>query len=90
MTSIVFVHNLHRGSVSDWQDDNGVYWPAEHLSLDLGNARIFAFGYEPTKVSIGSDGHFGGGLVLKQGMDLLKALNAKRTSVEVPFPSQPS
>ncbi|KAJ2996675.1 hypothetical protein NUW58_g898 [Xylaria curta] len=79
---IVFVHGLHAGSVSDWQDENGVCWPAEHLSLDLGNVRIFAFGYDHAKLNVRSDGLYEGGTIFKPGRDLCLALmNARRADV---------
>jgi hypothetical protein len=81
--SVIFVHGLRHGAVTDWQDEDGVCWPAEHLSLDLGNARILAFGYDPRKVNVKSDGFYEGGLIFKQGEDLWSALKMMRMSDKV-------
>jgi hypothetical protein len=86
MSSIIFVHDVHHGSVSDWQNEDGVCWPAETLSLDLGRARILAFGYDPRKLDIRSDGFYKGGLIFKQGEDLWSALKMKRKSEKVSDP----
>lgn len=84
---IVFVHGLHNGSVSDWQDENGVCWPAENLSLDLGNTRILAFGYDQTRIQIESDGAYEGGTVFDPGRVLCLAIKTarKRDKVQVPL-----
>jgi hypothetical protein len=81
--SVVFVHGLQHGSVSDWRDEDRACWPAEHLSLDLGTARIFSFGYDFTKANVRSDGHYGGGVLLRQGEDLWSLLKKRRRSDQV-------
>ncbi|KAF2118077.1 hypothetical protein BDV96DRAFT_377460 [Lophiotrema nucula] len=83
---IIFVHGLHSGSISDWRDEDGVCWPAEHLSLDLGNARILAFGYDPTKPNVRSDGFYEGGLLFKQGEDLWTHLKTRRKPEKIQVP----
>jgi hypothetical protein len=77
-TSVVFVHDLRGGSVTDWQDDNGVFWPAEHLGQDLQNARILAFGYDGSKVNVKSDGRYDGGLIFSAGQALYHEVNTSR------------
>ncbi|KAI1773477.1 hypothetical protein F4818DRAFT_111186 [Hypoxylon cercidicola] len=75
---IVFVHSLHRGSVSDWQDESGMCWPAENLSLDLGHTRILAFGYHQKRINVQSDGAYEGGVVFEPGRALCLAINTAR------------
>ncbi|XXH03771.1 hypothetical protein Hte_010177 [Hypoxylon texense] len=84
---IVFVHGLHHGSVSDWHDENGLCWPAENLSLDLGNTRILAFGYDQKRIEINSDGAYGGGVVFEPGRVLCLAIKTarKRDKIQVPL-----
>jgi hypothetical protein len=86
ISSVIFVHGLHHGSISDWQNEDGVCWPAESLSLDLGRARILAFGYDTKKLNIRSDGFYEGGRIFKQGEDLWSALNMTRKSDKVSVP----
>ncbi|PVI00676.1 hypothetical protein DM02DRAFT_385125 [Periconia macrospinosa] len=71
---IVFVHDISNGSISDWEDESGVCWPAEHLSLDLKNTRILAFGYDSNDSGVRSDGLYQGGLVFNHGQNLWTAL----------------
>lgn len=95
MFSIVFVHGLHHGSISDWQNEDGVCWPAEQLSLDLKQARILAFGYDPRNLNVKSNGLYKGGLLFKQGEDLWSALKTLRKAdkvsvVHLALPKQPN
>ncbi|KAF2825210.1 hypothetical protein CC86DRAFT_40398 [Ophiobolus disseminans] len=83
---IVFVHGLHHGSISDWQDDDGVCWPAELLSLDLGKARVLAFGYDPDNLNLKSDSRYKGGLLFNHGEDLWTALKTMRRFDKVQVP----
>ncbi|KAF2450415.1 hypothetical protein P171DRAFT_139516 [Karstenula rhodostoma CBS 690.94] len=83
---IIFVHGLHHGSISQWRDKKGVCWPFEHLSLDLENARILAFGYDPTKLNVSSDGFYRGGLLFKQGEDLWSRLKTRRSPEKIQVP----
>ncbi|KAK8186957.1 hypothetical protein IWZ00DRAFT_322711 [Phyllosticta capitalensis] len=80
---IVFVHGLHHGAVTDWEDEKGICWLAEHLALDIGTARILAFGYNQRALNIQSDGCFGGGHFLQQGVDLGLALMTARRQEKV-------
>ncbi len=64
--------------MSDWQDDSGVCWPAEKLSLDLGNTRILAFGYDQKRIEIQSDGAYEGGVVFEPGRVLCLAIKTVR------------
>ncbi|ETS80814.1 hypothetical protein PFICI_08343 [Pestalotiopsis fici W106-1] len=83
---IVFVHGLHGGPISDWQNEDGVCWPLAQLPLDLGNARILAFGYDPNRLSIRSDDFYQGGIVFEPGQTLRMALMRNRMSKKIQVP----
>lgn len=84
--SIVFVHGLQKGSTSDWKDEVGDFWPVNRLGLDLGTARIFAYGYDQEKLSMRSDELYEGGIIFEHGetlcSDLMQARSADKVSLD--------
>ncbi|KAF8859462.1 hypothetical protein BDZ45DRAFT_356792 [Acephala macrosclerotiorum] len=71
---IVFVHGLHSGPISDWQDEEGLFWPVELLGHDLENTRILSFGYHTTKPTVRSDDACEEGRIFNHGEALCSDL----------------
>ncbi|KAM4063707.1 hypothetical protein HRG_006830 [Hirsutella rhossiliensis] len=76
---IVLVHDLGSGPVCDWRHENGTLWPLL-LGKDLGNARVFSFGYNHEEARIRPQEYGSGGTVFNFGETLCSDLKDKRTS----------
>ncbi|KAL1388065.1 hypothetical protein HDK64DRAFT_329208 [Phyllosticta capitalensis] len=77
--SVVLVHGLHSGPISDWQDEEAPFWPVEFLGQDLKNTRILSFGYQTSKSTFRPDNFCEEGRVFSHAEALCTDLTANQT-----------
>jgi len=70
VVDVIFIHGITGNAYNTWRHaSSGTHWPSELLPKDIPNARIMAWGYDASVISIW--GHAGGNRLADHSKNLI-------------------